>query len=154
MAKKPSELAIALENAKAAKARAQAAREQAEAEEAEAEEFMRLYEKFAPKDEVAAAKAAEPAMSVIDALNSFAPPPMSSTAEIQEAARAYLREVGRPVSIREIYETITYRGVRIGGHKPMMNLSAKLSTSGDMAYSRDTGWWFKAPPEPNIEGLY
>lgn len=140
MARKPTPHEIALENARRAKADAQAMRERADVMEAEADQFLRLFEKFGPKDEVA---------ELIEALEAIAPisaklpePPQSTTLEVQNAARAYLSRMGTHCSIRAIYDALVFDGIRIGGQNPIMNLSAKLSTSGDMGYTPRLGWWF------------
>jgi hypothetical protein len=133
MAKKPSDLELAVENARRVKVRA-------EQEAAEAEEFLRLYEKFAPTAEIEAAQKADAALEPKRAADEGA---FSSTTEIQAAARAYLRKFGQPASIRQIYDALVFEGIRIPGRKPIMNLSSKLSTSDDMVFSKDIGWWFR-----------
>jgi hypothetical protein len=151
MAKKPTQMEIAVENARRVKAVAEAERARLDAEAAEAEEFLRLYEKFAPKAEIEAANeaaaAAKPAASGNGAK-------FSSTPEIQQAARAYLQKLGQPASIRQIYETLVFEGIRIPGQNPIMNLSSKLSTSKDMEFTKDVGWWFRGQhPSPDRGAL-
>ncbi|QDA58123.1 hypothetical protein [Thermomonas aquatica] len=63
-----------------------------------------------------------------------------------------LKEAGRPLKIREIYEGLSKLGVSITGKVPLNNLSAHLSRSSVFELGPKSEWWFASaekqePPE-------
>lgn len=61
-------------------------------------------------------------------------------AETEEAARAIIVELGRPVPTREMLEQLEARGVIVGGQDPSATLSARLSRAPSIIGERGSGW--------------
>lgn len=63
-----------------------------------------------------------------------------------------LREAGKPLKIRDIFDRLTTLGVVITGKVPLNNLSAHLSRSAEFELGPKSEWWFASaekqePPE-------
>jgi hypothetical protein len=63
-----------------------------------------------------------------------------------------LKDAGRPLKIREIFDGLTAMGVVITGKVPLNNLSAHLSRSIEFELGPKSEWWFASaekqePPE-------
>ena len=75
-------------------------------------------------------------------------PVKASRREIVDATLETLARVGRPMSLGEIFEDLTQRGIQIGGKVPRNNLGAMLSADGRICTQPNRGWWFvdEEPP--------
>jgi hypothetical protein len=87
------------------------------------------------------------------------PKPGSKTAMIEEAAKAFLRETGRPAHASKICDAIQRSGIHIGGKRPSATVAAYLSHSPDFASDRDAGYslteWSRFQTEtPNSGTLF
>jgi hypothetical protein len=54
--------------------------------------------------------------------------------------KAILRERGRPVKTKELFDLIQQRGIRLGGANPCQALSGYLSRSEGLISDRTVGW--------------
>jgi hypothetical protein len=61
---------------------------------------------------------------------------------IERHVEAELRKLGRPMKIREIFDSLNDAGIQIPGKVPMNNLSAHLSRSKKFVRQGE-GWWFQ-----------
>lgn len=64
-----------------------------------------------------------------------------------------IREVGRPLPFRELYQRLAERGIVFTTKDPKAALSAYLGARTNMYSIRGIGWWIKGEPlPPDIEG--
>ncbi len=140
-----------IERAKAdlAKCRATIARALAQLETAKTEEH-----RLSVFLEVAEQYSQEEADSGSVRRNPSAPP---KTVILVEKVIEIIKQAGKPLTISELVQALTNRGLEIGGEKPHSNLAGYLSRDTRVKYLKEQGWWvptlgtytgFGLPQEP------